>query len=555
LAISDQLLAGRSKFKVQSSEFKVSQPFALRFLFSVLSATVLAVLLAGCTSLPKPRPEWSARQTIDTQNSSWARTISPAAAEHPGSSGVDLFPYGLDALSARLALADSAERTLDLQYYIWMPDTAGKVLADRVLCAADRGVRVRILLDDMGGTAPDEQLLLLSSHTNVEVRIFNPIANRTFRKLSTLFDLKRVNHRMHNKSFTADRTVTILGGRNIADHYFGLGAAPHFADFDVIAAGPAVGEVTASFEQFWYSASSIPIEALLKKKYKLSENFAVARSTLAAEARAITNSPDFKPLFQDETAAGIRRHDLSLTWGPVRLVRDLPEKINAPRTDPSTHLLPQLSSVVTNTTRELLIISPYFVPGEKGLAFFRSLRNRGVRVVVLSNSLAAQDVTVVHAGYRRYRKPLLLAGVEMWEMRPDVEIRATERRSGGAKKKGVPSGSSLHMKTLVFDRQTLFVGSLNLTPRSSSLNTEMGLIIEIPKLAEQVARMFEQRLVGHAYRLEFVPGPGPCKECGHIEWISQENGREVSYHCEPHASFGKRLSVSAFSLLPIESQL
>jgi putative cardiolipin synthase len=512
-------------------------------------------MLSGCSSLPKPRPEWSERHPIETQNTRWTQTISPAGAEHPGSSGIKLLPYGLDAFAARLALADSAERTLDLQYYIWMPDTAGKLLAERVLCAADRGVRVRILLDDIGGSAPDDVLLILSSHTNVEVRIFNPVANRTFRKLSTLFDFKRVNRRMHNKSFTADRAVTILGGRNIAEHYFGLGEEALFADFDVIGAGPAVEEVETMFERFWYSAASIPVEALFMKS-NLTEDFAAKRSLLTSEAGAITNSPRLRPLLRDEIASGIRRHDLGLTWGAVRLVSDRPEKIKSAHTDPSTHLLAQLSSVVNDTTRELHIISPYFVPGRKGLALFRSLRQRGIRIVILSNSLASQDVSAVHSGYRRYRKPLLRAGVEMWEMRPDVEIRATTQLQVERASHNKQQGSSLHMKTLIFDRQTLFVGSLNLTPRSASVNTEMGLVMEIPLLAEATARVFEKELVDKAYRLELVPGPGPCKECvGGIIWHSHENGREVQYTSEPHATFCKRLAVDLFSLFPIESQL
>jgi putative cardiolipin synthase len=513
------------------------------------------VLLSGCAVLPKPRPEWSERHPIDTQNTRWTQTISPAAAEHPGSSGIKLLPYGLDAFAARLALADSAERTLDLQYYIWTADSAGKLLAEHVLRAADRGVRVRFLLDDLGGSAPDNVLLTLSSHTNVEVRIFNPVANRTFRKLSMLFDFNRVNRRMHNKSFTADRAVTIIGGRNIGDHYFGLGEQPLFADFDVIGAGPAVDEVETMFERFWYSASSIPAEALFTKQTG-SEDFVVTRALLTTVASSITNSPQFAPLVRDEVANGIRRHDVSLTWGPARLIYDEPEKVKSARTDASTHLLPQLSSVVKDTTRELLIISPYFVPGSKGVALFRSLRQRGVRIVVLSNSLAAQDVALVHSGYRRYRKRLLRAGVEMWEMRPDVELRAaTERQGKRGSRQQKKSRSSLHMKTLIFDRQILFVGSLNLTPRSATLNTEMGMVIGIPGLAEPVARSFEEELVEKAYRLEFVPGPGPCKECGHIVWHSRENGSEVEYSSEPQATFGKRLAVELFSLFPIESEL
>jgi putative cardiolipin synthase len=423
-----------------------------------------------------------------------------------------------------------------------------------VLRAADRGVRVRLLLDDIGGTAKDEVLLTLSAHTNIEVRIFNPVKNRTFRKLSSLFDIKRVNHRMHNKSFSADRTVSIVGGRNIAEEYFGLGEHPLFVDFDVIAAGPVVKDIEKMFEGFWYGASAIPIEAL-SGKHAAKGNFEASRSRLANAVVAITNTPRFKGVFNDDTAVHLRRHDPVLTWAPTHLVSDRPEKVGSARTDPSTHLLPQLSGLVKGTTRELLIISPYFVPGEKGLALFRSLRQRGVRVVVLSNSLASQDVAMVHAGYRRYRKRLLLSGVEMWEMRPDVAIRTTERVKNDSSRSRVVAHSSLHMKTLVFDGEKLFVGSLNLTPRSSSLNTEMGLVMESSAVAMPVAESFEKRLPEYAYHVEFVPGPGPCKECGSLTWTSREDGRKVTYDHEPHASFGKRLSVLLFSLIPIESQL
>jgi putative cardiolipin synthase len=547
-----------SPFEVQSSEFNLlrqkhfggQEVQGSRFGAALFFAGVL-IALCSCSSLPKARPEWSARQTVETQHTSWASAISAASAAHPDWSGIKLLPYGLDAFAARLALADSAERTLDLQYYIWMPDKAGKLLAQHVLGAADRGVRVRLLLDDFGGTAPDNVLLTLSAHTNIEVRIFNPVANRTFRKLSSLFDIKRVNRRMHNKSFTADRTVAIVGGRNIAEHYFGLGEEPLFADFDVIAAGPAVKEVGMMFDRFWYSESSIPVEALSRKQI-LAKDVAAGQTQLNLEANTITNSPQFQSVFANETARDIRRHDLSLTWGPVWLVSDLPEKVKSARADPTTHLLPQMRSVVTNTTREWLIISPYFVPGKKGVKLISSLRQRGVRIVVLSNSLASQDVTAVHAGYRRYRKALLSEGVEMWEMRPDVELRGTGEQQMTDKKHKSP-GSSLHMKTLVFDRKVLFVGSLNLTPRSSSINTEMGLVMEIPALAEPVAGTFEQRLVDKAYRLELVPGSWPA--CGHIVWHSREDGREVVYSCEPHARFKKSLAVSIFSLLPIESEL
>lgn len=545
------------KPKPRAPHQRARSTFLKRLLFNLVLGMLLAAIfcLTGCGSLPKPRPEWSERQPVDTQGTTWARTVAPLASEHPGSSGVALLRYGLDALSARLALIDTAERTLDLQYYVWLPDAAGQLLAERVLRAADRGVRVRILLDDIGGTAADNVLLALNSHTNVEVRIFNPIANRTFRKLSSLLDLRRVNRRMHNKSFTADTTVTILGGRNIAESYFAVGEETRFVDYEVIAAGPVVKDVTTLFERFWYSPSAIPIQALTPK-YISPAQLAEMRAALTAKVKETTNLPGFKVVRASAIAADLRRHDLPLEWGPVQLLRDLPEKVTTDPDDPSTHLLPALRAAVNETTNELVIVSPYFVPGKKGMAFLLSLRRRGVRVIILSNSLAANDVTPVHAGYRRYRKPLLRAGVEMWEMKPNVEIRAAEGQRAAAPhpKRGEPR-STLHAKSLIFDQQTLFVGSFNLDPRSAALNTEMGLIIHIPKLALTTAQVLEGELPQSAYRLEFVPGCGPCKECGHIVWLSQENGREMLYTQEPHATFSKRLKVWLLSFLPIESQL
>lgn len=535
----------------------IRSTFLRRLLFPSRLGMLLVTIacLTGCGSLPKPRPEWSERRPVDTQGTTWARTVAPLAAEHPGTSGVALLRYGLDALSARLALIDTAGRTLDLQYYVWLPDSAGQLLAEQVLRAADRGVRVRILLDDIGGTASDNILLALNAHSNVEVRIFNPIAHRTFRKLSSLLDLSRVNRRMHNKSFTADATVTIMGGRNVAESYFAFGEETRFVDYEVIAAGPVVKDVETLFERFWYSPSAIPIQALTPK-YISPAQLAERRANLAAKVQVTTNLPGFKVVRASAIAADVRRHDLPLEWGPVRLLRDLPEKVTTDPDDPSTHLLPALRAAVNETTNELVIVSPYFVPGKQGMAFLLSLRRRGVRVVVLSNSLAANDVTPVHVGYRRYRKALLCAGVEMWEMKPNVEIRVAEQHAAAAPppKKGEPR-STLHAKSMIFDRQTLFVGSFNLDPRSAALNTEMGLIIHIPKLARTTAQVLEEQLPQSAYHLEIVPGCLPCKQCGHIIWLSQENGREVRYTHEPHASFYKRFKVCLLSFLPIESQL
>jgi cardiolipin synthase C len=522
---------------------------------TVLGILLGAVCLIGCSSLPKREAEWSKRGTVNTTDTAWERALAPGAAIHPEMSGVQLLTHGLDALAARLALADTAERCLDVQYYIWQRDAAGQLLADRLLHAADRGVRVRLLLDDIGGSASDDTLLALDAHANIEVRLFNPVANRLFRRVSLLADFGRVNRRMHNKSFTTDRLVTILGGRNVGDRYFAAGNEPHFADCDVLAAGPAAAEVAAMFDRYWWSSSSVPIHALTKQRLS-PERLAKDRATLTARLGEIASSPHFNGLAENTAGAVIRRRDPALSWGRTQLLFDLPEKVTTNPEDPATHLLPKLRGVVEGTTNELFIVSPYFVPGSGGLAFLRSLRQRGIRVVVLANSLASNDVLAVHAGYRRYRKDLLRAGVELYELKPTAHIRATAMDDSAASKAGENSpDASLHAKAFVFDRSTLFVGSLNLDPRSAALNTEMGLIVEIPELAGPLQSSVEERLNECCYRLEFVPGPGPRKAYGHIVWLTQANGRETRYTHEPLTSFPRRLLVCLLSLLPIESQL
>lgn len=511
--------------------------------------------LTGCASLPKPKPEWSVYRPVDTANTTWARVLLPEQAEHQGSSGIQLLPYGHDALSARLALIDTAERSLDLQYYIWKPDNTGQLLIERLLSAADRGVRVRLLLDDIGGSASDAALLALDTHTNIEVRLFNPIAFRSVRKLGMLFEFQRISRRMHNKSFTADRLLTILGGRNVEDRYYGFGEESRFADFDVIAAGTAAEEVAAMFDRYWISPYSIPIYALTRK-HSDPERLAELRTNLTSRVEVITNLPGFKTLAGNGIGSEIRNHKPNLVWGPTRLLCDLPEKITTDPNDTSTHLLPELRDELDNTKREFFVVSPYFVPGQNGVEFFRSLRKRGVRVIVLSNSLAANDVTAVHVGYRRYRKALLRAGVEMWEIKPDLLIRGKGLDDNPIRKSDDESpGSGLHAKAFFFDQRALFVGSLNLDPHSVSLNTEMGLLIEIPQLARPAVESLEKSLAQNAYRLEFVPGPGPCKECGSIVWHSLEDGRDVVYKHEPRATICQRLQILFLSFLPIESQL
>ncbi|HWW00197.1 MAG TPA: phospholipase D family protein [Candidatus Acidoferrum sp.] len=511
--------------------------------------------LVGCASLPERPAESVPVHSDNTDGTRLGRVVAPFVAEHPGLSGVFPLERGVDAFAARMALASAAERSLDVQYYIWRPDDSGKLLADQLIQAADRGVHVRVLLDDIGAAASDTSLLALDSHTNIEVRLFNPVSHRRFRKLSFLFEFGRANRRMHNKSFTVDNQVTIIGGRNIGDEYFGASSSVEFADFDVLAVGPVVAAATSAFELYWRSPSSVPISFFTAKKVS-PQLITQRRAALAAHREMMGDTAFGRAARDSRLMGGLPGLKLELSWGRAWLMYDLPDKVATSPENRATHLAPQLRPVADAAEREVIVVSPYFVPGKQGVSFFQVLRKRGVRVVIITNSLAATDVVAVHAGYRRYRKALLHEGVQLYETKAS---RRSEAPSGQDKhSRGQGRGSSrasLHAKTFVFDQRLLFVGSMNLDPRSVSLNTEIGAIFEVPDLAVRVVDAIEGRLLHDAYRLEFVPGPGPSKKSGRINWLSEDNGRTLRYKREPGASFGRRFQVWLLSLFPIESQL
>ena len=513
----------------------------------------LAGLLAltGCLSLPTDYPRKDTQAFTDTLDTRLGRGLAPLTEAHPGESGVHPLERGTDAFVARLVLAEAADRSLDVQYYIWHNDTTGRLLATWLMRAADRGVRVRVLLDDLGTAPNDRNLLALDHHPNIEVRLFNPVAARGARSLGTVFDFKRVNRRMHNKSFTADNKAAILGGRNVGDEYFQAHQDVEFIDFDVMAVGPVVQEVSASFDRFWNSPASVPITALTSDR--ASDTALVeARSNLQAFTETQRDGAYVNALRESGLTRQLLGGDVEVQWGRATIVDDDPAKVSTDPSERATHLLPKLAPLVAATSRELLLVSPYFVPGKGGVKWFRALRDRGVRVTVLTNSLAANDVTAVHAGYRRYREDLLKAGVELWEVKPTARsagrTKTDERRGSGAGLAG-SSHASLHAKTFAFDRRVLFVGSLNLDPRSAVLNTEIGLLIDNPELTSALVARLERRLPELAYRVRFRAGSDD------LEWVSFENGAEMRYTRDPLASTWRRFSSWFLSWMPIESQL
>jgi putative cardiolipin synthase len=410
-----------------------------------------------------------------------------------------------------------AERSLDLQYYIWHGDQTGKQLTEHILAAADRGVRVRVLLDDVGSSAKDESLLALDGHPNIEVRLYNPITLRGARVLGSLLDFPRTTRRMHNKSLTADNQVTICGGRNIGDEYFGADEALDFADLDALAVGPVVREVSASFDVFWNSAAAYPITTINRRPVAPGalEKF---RGHLSGE--------------ETQFVQRLRNGELPFDWCKAWVVYDSPTKVESlPAVE--ERLLGQLRPTVAGTKQELVIVSPYAVPGRKGLEFFREMRRRGVRVILVTNSLASTDTVAVHAGYSRYRKELLRMGVELYELKPSANATHT---------------ASLHAKSFAFDRRALFIGSFNLDPRSANLNTEMGVVFESPELSGPMIERLMVRLDQIAWRVEVVPGPDHTTR---LNWVSND-GRET---VEPGCSFGRRFTVAVVGWLPVENQL
>ena len=515
----------------------------MNVLFAALAA---ALLVSGCASLPANIERTESRALSGTETTRLGQIAQPLLKAHPGESGFRPLRSGVDALLARMVLAQAAERSLDVQYYIWHDDMTGRIFADALLRAADRGVRVRVLLDDVGARANDETLLTLDAHPNIEIRLFNPVATRSFRNLGMLTDFSRVNRRMHNKSFIADNQRAILGGRNIGDEYFEAQSEVAFGDLDVLTVGKAVSDVSDAFDLYWNAPASYPISALLGRSSDPAK-LDTLRKQLAEYVDSQHDNP-YVDRARSQLPGMLATGSDGFYWGKADLLYDDPSKISRAPEDTEGHLLPKFAEFDSPVQHELLIVSPYFVPGEQGVGWLGGLVKRGVRVTVLTNSLAATDVGAVHAGYQRYRKALLEAGVRLYELKPEAIAHEREKRGGDI----TGSRSSLHAKTFVFDRSAVFIGSLNLDPRSIQLNTEIGLVCESAPLAGELAGTIEQNLDQIAWRLELDADASGNKR---IVWVEAGADGVRQLTEEPEVSTWRKFSVWFLGLLPIESQL
>jgi putative cardiolipin synthase len=507
--------------------------------FAVLALFVAgAGLLSACSTLPPLNGRTASSFLTDTSGTGLGQAVAPMAAAHPGASGLYALVDDRQAFAARVLLADTAERSLDVQYYIWRNDITGVLLFDALRAAAERGVRVRMLLDDNSTEGLDATLAMLDSHPNIEVRLFNPFVLRSPRILGYLSDFPRLNRRMHNKSFTADNQATIIGGRNIGDEYFGAAGEMLFIDLDVIAVGPVVGSVSADFDRYWNSSSAYPLRLLVPP---ISPDSAAG---VVAEAARIAHSPAahaYQLALRESTfVAELAQQRLPLDWAVTRLVSDDPAKVLG-LAPPESRLFPQLRQLIGAPVAEVDLVSPYFVPGQTGTDAFTAMSRGGPKVRILTNSLEATDVAVVHAGYAKWRKPLLAAGVSLFE------LRRTWPRDGAQPRAGPigSSASSLHAKTFSVDQSRVFIGSYNFDPRSARLNTEMGFVIDSPVLAKQLADSLERNLPERAFEVRLAPD-------GALYWIERGPGGTVRYDTEPGTGFWKRIGVRLLSLLPIE---
>jgi len=515
---------------------------------SIFLLAILALaLIGGCATLPEGFEKPESYAYIDTDDTRIGQARRDEINAHPGKSGFLLLGNGLDAFLARAILAENAERSIDVQYYLYHDDLIGRLFTDQLIKAADRGVRVRILVDDMDFEDRYLGPAVVDSHPNMEVRLFNPFSRKTSRISQFVTRVGSVTRRMHNKSFTVDNQVTILGGRNIGDEYFEADPDLAFSDLDVLAIGPVVKEVSTSFDKYWNDELAYPAIALkgkaptpqeIEQKHQQLEKF-IAQQADSAYLQSLRNS---------DLANTLRQGRVRYHWGESHVIYDQPEKLQHDFDQTQYHLAPMLEPYFDGVTQELIIFSPYFVPGKSGTAFLRQLCEQGVRVRILTNSLASNDVAVVHSGYAKYRKDLLRAGVELYEMNKKLTREQRKKKKGRAGS----SKASLHAKSFVFDRKDVFIGSLNLDPRAIHHNTEIGVVVASKEIANELAERFDQNIEKEAFRLELRKDrEGNDK----ILWHGLNDGKQEVFNVEPHTSFWQRLASGFLGLLPIESQL
>ena len=499
-------------------------------------------LMSACATIDfdYPRPESQAFQ--DTNSTYLGGKIAGVVAAHPANqSGFYPLVNGIDALAARLLLAKRAERSIDVQYYLIKRDAVSYAFIDSLLQAADRGVRIRLLLDDIFTKGYDAGMAGLDSHPNFEIRIFNPFGRKGGRSLNAITSFSRINRRMHNKSFTVDNQVTLIGGRNIADEYFGAREDAKFGDLDVVGIGPVVQDVSNMFDSYWNHETALPVPAFAKMPEDPAAELERVRTELAAARERVANTK-YAEAVEDEILELVESNTNMFTWAPYTLAYDSPDKGIKSKAEEAASITTPLRESLLSAEKEVLLISPYFVPRKGGVEGFSELAKSGIDVKVVTNSLAANNQSTVHGGYAPSRKPLLRNGVKIYEVRADADIQGSQIvAASGAK-------ATLHTKAFIVDREEIFIGSFNFDPRSANINTELGVIIKSPKIASHLAQGLERALPTKTFEVFLNEG-------GKLRWRGMENGEEVILEKEPQTTWGQRFGAGFMRILPIRGQL
>ena len=510
----------------------------------------LAGMLTGCASLPDSvqRPASQARTDVaDTRLAAVAAASTPKDSRHL--SGMRLLPAGDHAFEARIALTRAAEKTIDAQYYQIADDTSGRQFLRELSAAAARGVRVRLLVDDLHAAGEDALLAGLAARPNIELRMFNPLPVRGgsvgSRVLFSLHEFSRVNRRMHNKLMVADNVFAISGGRNVADEYFGSGAPANFIDMDMLSAGPVVQELSTVFDGYWNSEQAYPIQSLAAQRG--GPDAARRHFDQAVKQPAAVDLPvaERDALGQSSVGTQLAGGRVELHMAMVRVFADAPSKAaetgHAQLEDGA--VMNGKLELLQSARSEVLVASPYFVPGSRTLDVLRQATASEVHVSVITNSLATTDEPLVHFGYARYRSALLQMGVSLFELMPDTEVRQSAGELNG-------SLGRLHAKVAVVDQRWLYIGSMNMDRRSAHSNTEMGLIVDSPKLAGQVASLLGSERLPRSYQ---VRSSGDRQG---LQWVAQAAGQEqVVLDAEPNSNWRLRLRMSLVSMLVDEELL
>lgn len=507
---------------------------------SLLAVSVSALWASGCSTLPAREAVPEQLSIMPAESARLDRLVAPEEARQSGNSGFRLVTHGPEALAIRVHSASLADRSIDVQTYIWNADLTGLYLANELLLAADRGVRVRLLLDDLDARNNNTGLAALDAHPNIHVRLFNPVASRSGSWSlagDLLRDGRRLNRRMHNKGWIVDNRIALGGGRNLGNEYFGASDGANFADLELVMAGPVVRQISQSFDAFWNDEASYPV-VLLSPEAVTAQALQDIRETLAEAARRAPVTDYAALVAADNAVTRLLAGDWALDWAvDYRFVSDDPSKVRQKPEPGLSRVLAALLASLDTAEHSIRIVSPYFVPGREGSARLIAHAERLDSVSVLTNSLAANDVVAVHGGYARYRKRLLQGEVGLWELKPTID--------DGAEHHVMPSSSaSLHAKAASIDDSGVFVGSYNLDPRSTSLNAEQGIFVHSAALAGHFNTLFDRVIAGRqTWQVSL--------ESGRLRW---RDGEE-SHQKEPDADLGLRFMAGLMRWLPIQSQL